>query len=263
MSIEKADSTHARQQAAPEAIVRAAAIGTEKSVEGRMNVAATTAARAADDHAAVKQGILPEKPEIFDSSNPAAKSPVSPSDAFSKNFAGMKSGEFKYDRDGAIYSLTTDSDGTRRMSSEKNGTTREEVIHPDKSTELTTSGKGVLETSKWDANGNLRSDTVNKARTPDGNLNFSEERNWNAKGQLAEDYKRWQSNDGQWHEDHAMNMPDGTKISQKMDGDRTVTRTTRPDGSWENVVKTMNVDAVNPETGKHYKTMTVDRTESK
>jgi hypothetical protein len=42
-----------------------------------------------------------------------------------------------------------------------------------------------------------------------------------------------------------------------------ITRTTNPDGSWDNVVQTMNVDQVDPKTGRHFKTMTIDRTSGK
>jgi hypothetical protein len=263
MILERAEAANNQPARVPEGINHSAAAGSDRAVENKQTVAADTAKRAAGDHAAVRQGILPQAPEIIDSSSPS-KSQISSTDAFSKKFDGMKPGDIRNEKD-ASYQFTVDKDGTQHRFSENFGShaTREEVVHPDQTTELTTSGKGVLDTKQWDANGNLRSDSYNAARTPDGKLNFTDQQNWNAAGKKLEDYKRWQDDDGQYHEDHVMNLTDGSTINQKMDGDRTVTKTTNPDGSWDNVVKTMNVDQVDPATGRHYKTMTVDRSSGK
>jgi hypothetical protein len=245
-------------------IAQAAADAHGKGQMTDAHAAAGAARREEADSAAVRSGVLPPKPEVFDSSIPPSDTPVSAKDKFSQQFDGMKPGEIRYSSDGKTYRFDVAADGTQTRSFEdlENHTSQEEVIHPDHSTELTVGGRGSLETTQWDASGKLKSDTLNKDRTADGKFNYSDERNW-YQGQLRGDYARWQDKSGQFHENQMLKMDDGTTIVRKMDGDRTDTKTTRPDGSWDDEVKQMNVDKVDPETGKHYKTMTIDRTEGK
>ncbi len=263
MLFESADTAKKHESREPEGIdhFKATVRDWANSNQGG---SADVAHRAAADLAAVQNGILPKAPEFVDSSSPQAKSPVSSNDDFSKKFDGMKSGDVKYGKNESL-NFRIDSDGTQHRYSYNFGdqSSREEIVHPDKSTELITASKGTLDEQKWDATGNLRSDTYNSASTTDGKLNYSDQKNWLPDGKQVNDYKRWQTSDGEWHEAQQMNLADGTKISKKMDGDRTVTRTTNPDGSWDNIVQTANVDQVDLKTGKHFKTITIDRTSGK
>ena len=264
MPFENADTAKSHTRVSESLMNHSAAAGSDSANTNRQGVSANAAHREATDRAAVQSGILPRAPEFVDSSSPQAKSLISSNDDFSKKFDGMKPGDVKYGKDGTL-NFKVDSDGTEHRFSYNFGdeSSREEIVHPDKSTELITAGKGTLDTQKWDANGNLRSDKYSSDSTPDGKQNYTDQKNWLPNGKQVNDDKRWKTSDGQWHEDQQMNLTDGTKINKKMDGDRTVTRTTNADGSWDNVVQTANVDQVDPKTGAHFKTMTIDRTSGK
>ena len=272
MSMHKSDaanhSSMAREVLAHEDIThQSLATATNgRQEDTKASVAAGAAQRSAADTAAVRSGILPPKPELFDSSNPTPpkETPVSSKDDFSKKFDGMKPGETRYDDQGRAYRYDVDAAGNQTRSVEDAGkhTSQTEVVRADGSTDLTVGAKGSLETTKWDSSGQLRSDELNKSATPDGKFNYSDKRNW-YKGQQLGDLQRWQDSSGTFHESQTMKLDDGSSIVRKMDGDRTDTKTTNADGSWTDEVKQMNVDKVDPATQRHYKTMTIDRTEGK
>jgi hypothetical protein len=224
-----------------------------------------TGAAAGADDTLVGRKILPPKPEFVDGGASAGVVPrdkKAPPDASvaADPFATMKPGDIVGGKDGKTRSYTVDGDGTQhRITSSDVNTSTEEILHPDKSRELITQKRGSLETQKWDSNGQMREDNLSQQVTADGKQNFNSQKSWDKNGKLTQDNSRWLDQNKVWHEDNTSNFPDGSSRHVVMDGDVTTTKDTQPDGSWSSEVKTANVDKINPNTLRHYKTMTVSR----
>ena len=256
-------ATHSHEKHhAPEGIAHAAAAAAEHAPANQHAVSSAAAERSAQDKSAVAGGILPAKPEFFNSNQGKEKPPTMKSS--DPAFDSLPPNVVDYGKDGIRRQVQFDSQGAQKRSSEdlSNGSGKTETVRPDSSSEVMTYSKGRLETKQFDKDGKLRDDQLNLSQTADGKYNYTGEKKWGSDGALQIDNNRWQDKGGKWHEDNSMNLPEGIKIHNTMDGDRSESKVTNPDGSWYDVVKTMNVDQINPDTGKRYKTMTVDRTES-
>jgi hypothetical protein len=178
-------------------------------------------------------------------------------------FATLKPGETKT-VNGVAYTYKVDSDGTQhRITGVDANTGTEETIRPDKSRDLVTQRRGFRETQSWDENGTLRQDNLSTAKTLDGKSNFDSEKSWDKNGRPEIDNARWQDSDGIRHQDNTSNYPDGTIRHETVDGERTDTKLTKPDGSWTDELKIRDgAETIDPGSGRHYKTMKIVRSHS-
>jgi hypothetical protein len=191
---------------------------------------------------------------------------LSPEGPPAKLFDGLGPNQQR-DINNVIYARTEDADGTqRRVVRDLNQDTRiEDVAHPDQTTELIKSSKGFRESKSFDANGTLRSDTINAEKFKEGKVDkfdLAVTGKYDEHGNVDENNSRWRDAAGTWHEDNFMKMRDGGSYHVVMDGNVTTKKMVDADGSWTQDVQTRDVDRVDPATGRHYKTMTNDYTSS-
>ncbi|MDR3614997.1 MAG: hypothetical protein P4L53_15665 [Candidatus Obscuribacterales bacterium] len=191
---------------------------------------------------------------------------LSPEGPPAKLFDGLGPNQQR-DINNVIYARTEDADGTqRRVVRDLNKDTRiEDVAHPDQTTELIKSSKGFRESKSFDANGGLRSDTINADKFKEGKedkFDLSVTAKYDEHGNVEENNSRWRDAAGTWHEDNFMKMSDGGSYHVVMDGNVTTKKMVNADGSWTQDVQTRDVEQIDPATGRHYKTMTNDYTSS-
>jgi hypothetical protein len=166
-----------------------------------------------------------------------------------------------------IYARTDDADGTqRRIVRDLNQDTRiEDVAHPDQTTELIMSSRGFRESQSFDANGGLRSDTIEAEKFKEGKVDkfdLSVIAKYDEHGNVEENNSRWRDSAGTWHEDNFAKMSDGGSSHAVMDGNVTTKKMVNADGSSTQDVQTRDVNLVDLATGRHYKTMTTMYTSS-